>query len=159
MAPLALARGTEKGAKIVQVERIRVLLVEDDLVQANAIRATLVRTPELDFQVATADRLSTAVAHLAAGEYDAVLIRDSAISSDQGRAYVLTVDDKNTVVYRAVSTGPLVDGMRVIRDGLKETDRVIVAGLMSTRLGLTVQPQLVDMSTNAVTTASTNSAR
>jgi len=93
------------------------------------------------------------------GEYPAVLIRDSAISSDQGRAYVLTVDDKNTVVYRAVSPGPLLDGLRVIRDGLKESDRVIVAGLMSTRLGLTVQPQLVDMSTNTVTTVSTNSAR
>ena len=88
-----------------------------------------------------------------------MLVRDSAISSDQGRPYVLTVDDKNTVVYRAVSTGPLVDGLRVIRDGLKETDRVIVTGLMNARLGLTAQPQLIDMHTNAVAMVSTNSVR
>lgn len=93
------------------------------------------------------------------GEYPAVLVRDSAISSDQGRPYVLLVDDNSTVVYRAVSTGPLVDGLRVIRDGLKETDRVIVTGLMNARLGLTVQPQLVDMHTNTVAMVSTNSAR
>lgn len=93
------------------------------------------------------------------GEYQAVLIRDSALGSDQGRPYVLVVDDKNVVNYRAVTTGPLLDGLRIIRDGLKETDRIIVAGVMSARLGLTVQPQPVDMSTNAVTNVSTNSSR
>jgi RND family efflux transporter MFP subunit len=92
-------------------------------------------------------------------EYKAVLIRDSALSSDQGRPYVLVVDDKNVVNYRAVTTGPLHDGLRIIRDGLKESDRVIVAGLMSARLGLTVQPQQIDMVTNSVATVSTNSPR
>ena len=93
------------------------------------------------------------------GEYQALLVRDSALGSDQGRAYVLTVDDKNIVVYRAVTTGPLLDGLRIIRDGLQETDRVIVTGLMNARLGLTVQPQLVDMSPPAGATTSTNSGR
>jgi RND family efflux transporter MFP subunit len=92
-------------------------------------------------------------------EYQALLVRDSAVGSDQGRAYVLLVDDKNVVNYRAVTTGPLLDGLRIIRDGLKETDHVIVAGLMSARLGLTVQPQPVDMSTNAIANVSTNSNR
>jgi len=93
------------------------------------------------------------------GEYQAVLIRDSALGSDQGRPYVLVVDDKNVVNYRAVTTGPMLDGLRIIRDGLKETDRVIVAGLMSARLGLTVQPQQIEMVTNTVANVSTNSAR
>jgi len=93
------------------------------------------------------------------GEYQAVLIRDSAIGSDQGRSYVLLVDDKNTVNYRAVATGPLLDGLRIIRDGLKDTDQVIVAGLMGARLGLVVQPQLVAMSTNVVSNVTTNSSR
>jgi len=93
------------------------------------------------------------------GEYAAMLIRDSAIGSDQGRAFVLTVDDKNMATYRAVKLGPIVDGLRVIRDGLKESDRVIVSGLMNSRPGVHVQPQLVPMSnevpaaTNSVTSA------
>jgi RND family efflux transporter MFP subunit len=93
------------------------------------------------------------------GEYQAVLIRDSALGSDQGRPYVLVVDDKNTVTYRAVTTGPMLDGLRIIRDGLKESDQVIVTGLMSARLGLVVQPQQIEMATNTVANVSTNSAR
>ena len=93
------------------------------------------------------------------GEYKAMLIRDSAVLSDQGKPYVLTVNETNAVAYRAVTTGPLQNGLRIIRDGLKENDRVIVAGLMAARLGLTVQPQNVEMSTNVVANVSTNSSR
>jgi RND family efflux transporter MFP subunit len=93
------------------------------------------------------------------GEYKAVLIRDSAILSDQGKSYVLTVNETNAATYRAITTGPLLDGLRIVRDGLKENDRVIVAGLMSARLGLTVQPQLVEMNTNGVSNITTNSSR
>jgi multidrug efflux pump subunit AcrA (membrane-fusion protein) len=93
-----------------------------------------------------------------AGEYSAVLVRDSAISSDQGRLFVLTVDDANKTTYRPIKAGPIVDGLRVVREGLKATDKVIVSGLMSARPGLIVQPQLVAMSTNITITA-TNSAR
>jgi len=87
------------------------------------------------------------------GEYDAVLIRDSAISSDQGRLFVLTLDDKNKTVYRPIKTGPIVDGLRVVREGLNAGDRVIVSGLMSARPGVPVQPQMVPMSTNVLVTA------
>lgn len=83
------------------------------------------------------------------GEYDAVLIRDSAVGSDQGRAFVLTVDDKNTANYRPVKLGPIMDGLRVIREGLTADDKVIVTGLMNSRAGLPVQPQVVSMQTNA----------
>ncbi len=79
------------------------------------------------------------------GEYDALLIRDSAIGSDQGRPFVLVVDANNQATYRAIKPGPLVDGMRVVREGLTGADRVIVSGLMSSRPGLTVQPQAVPM--------------
>src|SRR6185295_15221366 len=40
-----------------------------------------------------------------AGEYDAVLIRDSAVGSDQGRAFVLTADASDTATYRPVKLG------------------------------------------------------
>lgn len=82
-------------------------------------------------------------------EYDAVLIRDSAISSDQGRLFVLTVDENNKTVYRPIKTGPMVDGFRVIREGLNANDRVLVSGLMTARPGMTVQPQAIPMSTNS----------
>lgn len=83
-----------------------------------------------------------------AGEYEAVLIRDSAISSDQGRTFVLTVDAANKTIYRPIKTGPIIDGLRVVREGLRSDDHVIVSGLMTARPGLTVQPQLVPMFTN-----------
>lgn len=92
-----------------------------------------------------------------AGEYSAVLVRDSAISSDQGRLFVLTVNETNKTVYRPIKTGPVVDGLRVVRDGLKATDQVIVSGLMSARPGVIVQPQLVPMSTNITITATNSS--
>jgi len=92
------------------------------------------------------------------GEYDAVLIRDSAISSDQGRLFVLTLDDNNKTVYRPIKTGPIVDGLRVVREGLNASDRVIVSGLMSARPGVPVQPQMVPMSTNVLVTATAPSA-
>src|SRR4051812_35849007 len=83
-------------------------------------------------------------------EYDAVLIRDSAISSDQGRLFVLTVDDENKTVYRSIKIGPIENGLRVVREGLAANDRVIVSGLMSARPGVPVQPQVVPMSTNVI---------
>jgi RND family efflux transporter MFP subunit len=93
------------------------------------------------------------------GEYRAMLIRDSAILSDQGKSYVLTVNETNAATYRAVTTGPLLDGLRIVREGLKENDRVIVSGLMSARPGLTVQPQLVEMNANGGPNGTPNSSR
>ena len=94
------------------------------------------------------------------GQYPAVLIRDSAIGSDQGRSYVLTLDEKNVATYRPVKTGPLLDGLRVVREGLSANDRVIVSGLMVARPGQPVNPQIAPMSTNAPpAAASTNAAQ
>lgn len=84
------------------------------------------------------------------GRYEATLIRDIAIGSDQGRAFVLVVDAADTAVYRPVKPGPLINGLRVVREGLGEKDRVILSGLMTTRPGVKVSPQLVPMNTNAV---------
>jgi RND family efflux transporter MFP subunit len=80
-----------------------------------------------------------------AGEYDALLIRDNAISSDQGRLFVLTLDAADKAAYRPIKTGPLVNGLRVVREGLQASDRVIVSGLMNVRPGMAVQAQTVPM--------------
>lgn len=89
----------------------------------------------------------------AISEYDAVLIRDSAISSDQGRLFVLTLDTNNKTVYRPIKTGPIMEGLRVVREGLSASDRVIISGLMSARPGVIVQPQVIPMTTNIVAAA------
>jgi RND family efflux transporter MFP subunit len=73
--------------------------------------------------------------------YPALLIPDSAIASEQARKYVLVVDGENTAQQRYVTTGQLVNNLRVIKDGLKPEDRIIVNGLMRARAGAKVTPE------------------
>jgi RND family efflux transporter MFP subunit len=75
------------------------------------------------------------------GEYDALLVRDSAIGSDQGRPYVFVVDKENIAHFRSVVTGPLEDGLRVVKEGLKPGERLVVNGLMAVRNGAKVNPE------------------
>jgi RND family efflux transporter MFP subunit len=74
--------------------------------------------------------------------YPALLLPDAAIASEQARKYVLVVDDGGIVRQKYVTPGQLDNGLRVIKDGLLPTDRVIVNGLMHARPGLKVTPQL-----------------
>lgn len=71
----------------------------------------------------------------------ALLIPDAAIGSEQARKYVLVVDDSGTVRQKYVTLGQLDGGLRVVRDGLLPTDRVIVNGLMHAQPGIKVKPQ------------------
>lgn len=73
--------------------------------------------------------------------HPALLIPDAAIGSEQARKYVLVVDDNNTVRQKYVTLGQLDDGLRVVRDGLLPTDRVIVNGLMHAQPGVKVKPE------------------
>ena len=73
--------------------------------------------------------------------YSALLIPDAAIGSEQARKYVLVVDDGGVVRQKYVTPGQLDDGLRVIKDGLVATDRVIVNGLMHARPGIKVNAQ------------------
>jgi RND family efflux transporter MFP subunit len=77
--------------------------------------------------------------------YPAVLINDSAVGTDQTMRYVLLLGADNKVQYRPVELGPLVDGMRVVRSGLKPGDTIVVNGLMRVRPGMQVSPQLIAM--------------
>jgi RND family efflux transporter MFP subunit len=73
--------------------------------------------------------------------YEALLLPDAAIATDQSRKIVFVVKEDNTVEAKAVTLGPLDDGLRVIRDGLTAEDRVIVDGLQRARVGAKVTPQ------------------
>lgn len=73
--------------------------------------------------------------------YEALLLPDTAIATDQSRKIVFVVKDDDTVEARPVVLGPLDEGLRVIREGLKPEDRVIVNGLQRARVGAKVMPQ------------------
>ena len=72
--------------------------------------------------------------------YEALLVPDTAIATDQSRKIVFVVKDDDTVEAKAVTLGPLDEGLRVIREGLKPEDRVIVDGLQRARVGAKVSP-------------------
>jgi len=71
---------------------------------------------------------------------EALLVPNVALGADQRGSYVLTVDKDNKVQYAAVKTGPVKNGMRVIRSGLKPDDRVVIKGLQRARPGSKVSP-------------------
>jgi RND family efflux transporter MFP subunit len=72
--------------------------------------------------------------------YEALLLPDTAIATDQSRKIVFVVKDDDTVEAKPVILGPLDDGLRVIREGLMPDDRVIVDGLQRARVGAKVSP-------------------
>jgi RND family efflux transporter MFP subunit len=78
-------------------------------------------------------------------KYDALLINDSAVGTDQTVKYVLVVGAENKVEYRPVKLGPVIDGLRVVREGLKENETIVVNGLQRVRPGSPVTPQKVAM--------------
>jgi RND family efflux transporter MFP subunit len=77
--------------------------------------------------------------------YEALLVPDVAIQSDQTRKVVMTVNAENTVVPKPVELGEMHGALRVIRSGLTADDKVVVNGLMRARPGSKVAPQVVDL--------------
>ncbi|HEY1473385.1 MAG TPA: efflux RND transporter periplasmic adaptor subunit [Pseudolabrys sp.] len=74
--------------------------------------------------------------------YEALLVPDAAIGTEQARKFVLTVNADNTVVPKYVTLGQTTgDNLRAIKTGLDPDDRVIVNGLMRARPGQKVTPQ------------------
>src|SRR5205807_3081468 len=78
--------------------------------------------------------------------YQALLVIDRAIASDQGLKYVYVVDAQNKVQSRRVRTGALQeDGLRVIAEGLKAGEWVVVGGLQQVRPRMAVQVEKMAM--------------
>ena len=74
----------------------------------------------------------------------AVLVSDRAVGTDQDRKFVYVVSN-DTVEYRAVKLGPKQDGLRIIHDGVKPDDLVVVSGLQRVRPCVQVAAKEVDM--------------
>jgi membrane fusion protein, multidrug efflux system len=72
--------------------------------------------------------------------YEALLLPDAAIATDQSRKIVFVVNDENIVEVRTVILGPLDGGLRVIREGLKAEDKVIIDGIQRARVNAKVAP-------------------
>lgn len=64
-----------------------------------------------------------------AGDNEALLIPDSAIASDQSSKIIFVIGPDNIVAQRVLTLGPIVEGLRVVRAGLKPDERVIINGL------------------------------
>jgi membrane fusion protein, multidrug efflux system len=73
--------------------------------------------------------------------YEALLVPDAAIGTEQARKYVLVVGPDNSVSQKYVTLGQLDRDLRVIKTGLSADDRVIVNGMVRARPGGKVTPQ------------------
>jgi multidrug efflux system membrane fusion protein len=73
--------------------------------------------------------------------YEALLVPDAAIGTEQVRKFVYVVDATNTARQKYVTIAQAVDGLRVVKEGLAPDDRVVVNGLMRVRPGQKVTPQ------------------
>ena len=78
---------------------------------------------------------------IGSGQYDALLLPDEAIVSDQATKLVMVVGEDGTVAPHPVALGPKVDGLRVIRSGIAASDKVVISGLTRARPGAKVTPQ------------------
>jgi RND family efflux transporter MFP subunit len=77
----------------------------------------------------------------ASSPYEALLVPEVAIGTEQARKFVLVVDGENVVRQKYVTLGQATENLRVISDGLAADDRVIVDGLMRARPGQKVNPE------------------
>jgi RND family efflux transporter MFP subunit len=82
---------------------------------------------------------------MGSNQYNALLINDSAVGTDQTVRYVLVVGADNKVQYRPVKLGPIIDGLRVVTEGLTAGETIVVSGLQRVRPGSPVTPARVAM--------------
>jgi RND family efflux transporter MFP subunit len=87
---------------------------------------------------------------LGSSEYSAILIEDRAVNTDQNQKYVLLLGAGNVIEYRRVNLGRIIDGLRIVREGLKSGDVIVVNGAQRVHPGVTVTPQKVLMGADAV---------
>jgi RND family efflux transporter MFP subunit len=74
--------------------------------------------------------------------YEALLVPDVAIGTEQARRFVVVIDDQDTARLKYVTLGQVTkDGLRAIKDGIGPDDRIVISGLMQARPGTKVKPE------------------
>jgi multidrug efflux system membrane fusion protein len=72
--------------------------------------------------------------------YKALLVPQEAVLTDGGIKYVYAVTETGKIEFRRVTLGQEVGDRRVVREGLKQDDRVVVGRQQRLRPGMTVRP-------------------
>ncbi|MER2252564.1 efflux RND transporter periplasmic adaptor subunit [Methylorubrum podarium] len=85
------------------------------------------------------------VAMPATKPFQGILIPDEAVSANQDKRIVYVLGEGDKVAARTVKLGPIVDGYRVVRDGLKGDELVVVNGVAKVRPGAQVKPETVEL--------------
>jgi multidrug efflux system membrane fusion protein len=75
----------------------------------------------------------------------ALMVNERAIGTDQNKRFVMLVGADNKAEYREVTLGALIDGLRVVTNGLNSGDRIVVNGLQRVRPGAVIAPERVTM--------------
>ncbi len=86
-----------------------------------------------------------------APEYEALLLPDEAIGTDQANRFVYVVGSDNIPVRRTVDLGPIDGGLRVIRKGLEPDDWVILRGQQRVRPGQRIVPRRAPLTVSDAT--------
>ena len=73
--------------------------------------------------------------------YKALMLPPEVVGHDLSQQFVFVVDEQNQVEYRRVAVGPIIDGLRIIRDGVQPEDWVIVNGIQRVTAGKKVVPE------------------
>ena len=79
----------------------------------------------------------------------ALLVNERAVGTDQSKKFVMVIGADNRAEYREVKLGAHVDGLRVVTEGLKADERIVVGGLQRVRPGSLVEPKPVAMDAKA----------
>jgi membrane fusion protein, multidrug efflux system len=74
-------------------------------------------------------------------QYEALLVADRAIGTDQDQSFVYVIDSKNIAQLRHVTIGPMADGLRVVKSGLKPDDVIVINGILKVRPNSPVKPE------------------
>lgn len=77
--------------------------------------------------------------------YRGCLIRDESVGTDLNQKFALAIGQSNKLEYRPLKLGGVIDGLRVVREGLQPGDQIVVNGLQRVRAGSTVEPKPVSM--------------
>jgi RND family efflux transporter MFP subunit len=77
----------------------------------------------------------------ASDTYEAIMLPPAAVGHDLSQQFVFVVNEQNQAEYRRVTVGPIIDGLRVIRDGVQPEDWVVVNGIQRVTTGAQVAPE------------------
>lgn len=85
-----------------------------------------------------------------------VMVDERAVGTDQDKKFVLVVGADNRAVYRSITLGGSVEGLRVVTSGLNPGDRVVINGLQRLRPGTLVKQEVAEMGARGSQHASAN---